>query len=291
MLSSASFSVPEEQLVVGYHLTNMLWTGSYVVLFYDYLLTFDDEMCYIWVGGWGRVRILYLMDRYWPLLNAIPSFLSVNLNNPSTAFCTFCFIWFTFSNLIVQFITTRRSDSRFSVTSLIYSSSHHHSPYIRNLRKPQDTSVRPRDLANLHPFIARWDDLLHVRRIRIYSHVPSDRLLPGALDSAPMDTWSSCGGTRLDSLLLRGQQIRAAAPQKRACRTANSRFDAERLVAIFRRVVRRHRGKLRRVGRRRGVAVRGVTPNTHSDALYHWMSDAAQRQKVAATLAWRTMER
>ncbi|EKM54191.1 uncharacterized protein PHACADRAFT_210009 [Phanerochaete carnosa HHB-10118-sp] len=84
----------------------MLWICSYVVLLYEYLITLDDEISFIWTGGWTRARILYLANRYWPLVNLIPSVISLNLDNPGARFCAFCYAWFTFSNLVTQFTTT-----------------------------------------------------------------------------------------------------------------------------------------------------------------------------------------
>ncbi|GJE97729.1 hypothetical protein PsYK624_139500 [Phanerochaete sordida] len=102
----APILIPAAALASGYRLTNALWTCSYVVLVYDYVLTLDDEISFIWTGGWTRARMLYLVDRYWPIVNLIPSIISLNLDSPPAKFCDFCYAWFTFSNLVTQFTTT-----------------------------------------------------------------------------------------------------------------------------------------------------------------------------------------
>lgn len=42
--------------------------GGFGLLVYDYLLTFDDEIQYIWNSPWTPVKIVYLLNRYGVLL-------------------------------------------------------------------------------------------------------------------------------------------------------------------------------------------------------------------------------
>ncbi|KAG1812821.1 uncharacterized protein BJ212DRAFT_1368322 [Suillus subaureus] len=41
-----------------------LSAAGHTVLIYDYLLTFDDEISYIWNAPWTVVKVLFLINRY-----------------------------------------------------------------------------------------------------------------------------------------------------------------------------------------------------------------------------------
>jgi len=42
-----------------------------LVLFYDYLLTFREEVEFIWKGAMGTGKLLFLLNRYIPMINYI----------------------------------------------------------------------------------------------------------------------------------------------------------------------------------------------------------------------------
>ncbi|KAL5519449.1 hypothetical protein ACEPAH_1132 [Sanghuangporus vaninii] len=46
-----------------------LQAGSFALLAYDYLLTFEDERTLIWTGGWSPTRVLFFMTRYFPFID------------------------------------------------------------------------------------------------------------------------------------------------------------------------------------------------------------------------------
>jgi len=61
-------------LQVGNHyfITHSMWIAALTVLIYDYCLTFRDEVQYVWSGS--RVspsRLLFTLNRYWPLANIL----------------------------------------------------------------------------------------------------------------------------------------------------------------------------------------------------------------------------
>lgn len=41
-----------------------------MILFYDYILTWYLEYKYIWRSKWGHTKILFLLTRYTPMINA-----------------------------------------------------------------------------------------------------------------------------------------------------------------------------------------------------------------------------
>jgi len=59
----------------------------FALSFYDYMITFDDEVKHFWKGPWTISRFLFFVNRYLPL--SILSFvvICITLSNPSPEFC------------------------------------------------------------------------------------------------------------------------------------------------------------------------------------------------------------
>ncbi|KAF8887425.1 hypothetical protein CPB85DRAFT_1335370 [Mucidula mucida] len=45
--------------------------ASIALLIYEHLLTFDQEIALIWPSKWNVTKILYLLTRYLPMLDAV----------------------------------------------------------------------------------------------------------------------------------------------------------------------------------------------------------------------------
>ncbi|KAG2116355.1 hypothetical protein BD769DRAFT_1063537 [Suillus cothurnatus] len=71
-------------------------TTGHALLVYDYLLTLEDELCYIWNRPWTVVKVMFLINRYGNLL--VQTFIRLEeaglLSHNSRVFCQ-CFTLFT----------------------------------------------------------------------------------------------------------------------------------------------------------------------------------------------------
>ncbi|KAG1908055.1 uncharacterized protein F5891DRAFT_998596 [Suillus fuscotomentosus] len=52
------------KILLGVHLLIALSATGHTVLIYDYLLTFHDEIRYIWNAPWTIVKVMFLINRY-----------------------------------------------------------------------------------------------------------------------------------------------------------------------------------------------------------------------------------
>ncbi|KAH7925234.1 hypothetical protein BV22DRAFT_1046891 [Leucogyrophana mollusca] len=66
-------SVVSELIQVGYdmQLTKYLGAVSVAILIYDYLLTFERELKYVWHFPWSTVKVLFFYTRYMPFIDTI----------------------------------------------------------------------------------------------------------------------------------------------------------------------------------------------------------------------------
>lgn len=48
-----------------------------MILYYDFLLTFDDEVRFFWHRKWNSVTILFFLNRYLPLVGHVPGIVKV----------------------------------------------------------------------------------------------------------------------------------------------------------------------------------------------------------------------
>ncbi|KAL4245481.1 hypothetical protein ABKN59_009421 [Abortiporus biennis] len=66
-----------------YRFGRSMWLFSLVLVVYDYLLTFEDEIEFLWKGRFTFTRALFFTCRYWPVSNLILDNIVLTLQDPS----------------------------------------------------------------------------------------------------------------------------------------------------------------------------------------------------------------
>ncbi|KAF8589318.1 hypothetical protein K439DRAFT_1628887 [Ramaria rubella] len=69
------------------YLTVLIQPAIYTVMFYDYFLTFDDEVKYVWPSKWTLAKSLYFATTYTSFMNlvvSVPGFLTACTRMPRT---------------------------------------------------------------------------------------------------------------------------------------------------------------------------------------------------------------
>ncbi|KAI0954183.1 hypothetical protein AcV7_007485 [Taiwanofungus camphoratus] len=92
-------------LVFGnqYRITRAFWIMSLALMVYDYCLTFNDELRYMWEGRFVWTRVLFWMNRYWPMANLIFDNIILGVAHPSDIeLCSFWFKWFFYANMTTR---------------------------------------------------------------------------------------------------------------------------------------------------------------------------------------------
>ncbi|KAH9948659.1 hypothetical protein B0H21DRAFT_732475 [Amylocystis lapponica] len=76
-----------------YFITRVMWMVSLTMMTYDYGLTIEDEIQFVWHGNRIALsRILFLANRYWPMANLIIN--NILLATVATSHTRFCRVWF-----------------------------------------------------------------------------------------------------------------------------------------------------------------------------------------------------
>ncbi|KAL6304788.1 hypothetical protein BKA93DRAFT_248733 [Sparassis latifolia] len=75
------------QDVVNVVITGRVWYIATILLLYDYCLTFSDEVHYVWHCRSFRGRLIFFMNRYWPIACTV---------------CHFFFQWASYSTIPVS---------------------------------------------------------------------------------------------------------------------------------------------------------------------------------------------
>jgi len=57
------------------------------LMVYEWMITLDEEVKYFWTGRWDVSRILFLMNRYLPLLIMVMSLICFSVQDPTPEFC------------------------------------------------------------------------------------------------------------------------------------------------------------------------------------------------------------
>ncbi|KAJ3990794.1 hypothetical protein F5050DRAFT_1813453 [Lentinula boryana] len=65
-----SLSTINSVFVQDGYVTQYTNSGS-TLLFYDYLLTLDDEIEFIWKKSWSIGKVLFIISRYYSLIAAV----------------------------------------------------------------------------------------------------------------------------------------------------------------------------------------------------------------------------
>lgn len=85
---TSSHSHPPVRLTLWYTFHKIDFILSVVILYYDYFLTFDDEVRFFWGRKWSSITFLFFFNRYFPLAGHIPGVVkvlgswSVNVSKP-----------------------------------------------------------------------------------------------------------------------------------------------------------------------------------------------------------------
>lgn len=79
----------------SYHVCRAMWYLSMVIALYDFSLTLKDEIAYMWPARWGWIKVLYAVNRYWPLASlALGNYIYIFAHSSDSSICTF---WFHFT--------------------------------------------------------------------------------------------------------------------------------------------------------------------------------------------------
>ncbi|KZT64147.1 hypothetical protein DAEQUDRAFT_732999 [Daedalea quercina L-15889] len=82
-------------------LDTSFWMASLTVLLYEIIVTFDEEVEFMWRGRFVWTRILYFLNRYFPLLNLlIDNILESTVHSSDFSTCNFWFRWFMYTIII-----------------------------------------------------------------------------------------------------------------------------------------------------------------------------------------------
>ncbi|KAI0085107.1 hypothetical protein BDY19DRAFT_997172 [Irpex rosettiformis] len=68
------------ELAWDFRFTRSMWIISYVLLIYDHMITFSDEVLYMWKAKWTRAKVLFLLTRYWTTISLLPSIIVISLD-------------------------------------------------------------------------------------------------------------------------------------------------------------------------------------------------------------------
>ncbi|KAI0755907.1 hypothetical protein BC629DRAFT_1444391 [Irpex lacteus] len=91
------------ELAWDFRLTRSIWLMTYALLIYDYILTFPDEVLYMWTQKRTTGKLLFLLTRYWTghqLWQNYESTCSLLITIPP--WCKFSYAWFVYSELVTQ---------------------------------------------------------------------------------------------------------------------------------------------------------------------------------------------
>ncbi|PCH37113.1 hypothetical protein WOLCODRAFT_146538 [Wolfiporia cocos MD-104 SS10] len=87
------------------HIYDTSKVASLAVVLYDYSgLTLQQEVKYMWRGRFVWSRVLFWMNRYWPIANLIfDNFVMASFSNSAgPSVCTFWFRWFLYANIVTR---------------------------------------------------------------------------------------------------------------------------------------------------------------------------------------------
>ncbi|KAF9549918.1 hypothetical protein CPC08DRAFT_715364 [Agrocybe pediades] len=83
------------------HNTRFARTGSNMVIIYDHLITFGDEIELIWKGKWSPVTILFVLNRYYLLALVLFNSYVLYNNGVTDELCTRYYQWEGWTELAV----------------------------------------------------------------------------------------------------------------------------------------------------------------------------------------------
>ncbi|EED82563.1 predicted protein [Postia placenta Mad-698-R] len=98
-----------QKLGNAYRTSRSFWSAM-VVMIYDYVLSFEEEVEYMWRGRFVWPRLLFWLNRYWPMFNLIYDNIYQHwpLLALSTTYiadvpaCTFWWRWFMYATIITR---------------------------------------------------------------------------------------------------------------------------------------------------------------------------------------------
>ncbi|KAF9444125.1 hypothetical protein P691DRAFT_763673 [Macrolepiota fuliginosa MF-IS2] len=86
-MNSTGLSPQAQQLIAGigpHRNVQSLTISSMVLVTFDWFLTFDMEVSYIWQAQWGLIKVLYILSRYTTLAHVALTVYCGYSNTPLT---------------------------------------------------------------------------------------------------------------------------------------------------------------------------------------------------------------
>jgi len=105
----ASLSIPgiADQLATlafDYRFSREMWMVSLVLVVYDYILTFNDEVTFLWNGKLNWARVLFFLCRYWPGMNLVLDNVVLAWNHPPSRVCFIWYNWIIYSGVVSRLV-------------------------------------------------------------------------------------------------------------------------------------------------------------------------------------------
>lgn len=92
-----------QKLGNAYRTSRSFWLAAMVVMIYDYVLSFEEEVEYMWRGRFVWPRLLFWLNRYWPMFNLIYDNISLSTTYiADVPACTFWWRWFMYATIITR---------------------------------------------------------------------------------------------------------------------------------------------------------------------------------------------
>lgn len=86
-----------------YRVVRSFWLASLTLLFYEIMVTYDDEIEFMWHGRFVWTRLLYFVNRYFPFINLIfDNIFEATARSSDLSLCNFWYQWFLYANFIMR---------------------------------------------------------------------------------------------------------------------------------------------------------------------------------------------
>ncbi|KAH9478085.1 hypothetical protein JR316_0010323 [Psilocybe cubensis] len=79
--------------------------SALMIVLYDYAITFEQEMSYLWKTRFNFVKVLFLLNRYYILISAIVIICLLNAAQLSTLSCVHYMLWQIWSIIVTSTLT------------------------------------------------------------------------------------------------------------------------------------------------------------------------------------------
>jgi len=83
-----AWNLPAVEAILHYNkITQSLYVAAFAVLIWDYILTFEKEVRFVWPQRWSTVQILYLLGRYFPIFAQMLNVITIMSPHVTESFC------------------------------------------------------------------------------------------------------------------------------------------------------------------------------------------------------------